>query len=151
MEVNEGLSPRSLQLCHSPPCPPPSSWSPRRGVGCLLQAGIAAAPVRVSAPPPPLPPRHDPSLCAGERLRPAGGKALPYGARGPGDCRSLGLGPVAIGAASKILHYRCSLGSEVESHWPDLCSRLVRVRAAVSWSVPPAWHRVPSHPVPLGP
>lgn len=155
MEVNEGLSSRSLQLCPAP-THPPGSWSPRKGAGCLLQVGVAAAPVGVSAPLP-SPPPHDPSLRAGGRLQQAGGKALPYGARGPGDCRSLCVGwgwdlcPVAMGAAPRILHTRRSLGSGVESHWPGSCSLHVGVRAAVSWPVPPAWHHVPSHPAPSGP
>lgn len=148
MEVNEGLSPWSLQLCPFPPPAPPQLLESQKGFG-LPPAGQHCC--RTLCPHSPLPLPHNPSLCAGGCLRRAGGKALPYGARGPGDCRSLGLGPVAMGAAPRILHSRHSLGSGVESHWPGLCSLHVTVRVTVSWPVPPAWHHVLSHPAPSGP
>lgn len=86
------------------PPTPPASWSPRRGVGCLLQAGIAAAPVEVSAPPPRFasPPPRPITAC---RRAPAASRkeGSAIWSQGPGDCRSLGLGPVAMGAAPRIL------------------------------------------------
>lgn len=134
-----------------PPAPPPQLLESQKGCGLPPAGQHCCSPSRTRRPHSPLPLPHNPSLRAGGRLQRAGGKALPYGARGPGDCRSLGLGPVAMGAAPRILHSRHSLGSGVESHWPGLCSLHVTGRATVSWSVPPAWHHVLSHPAPSVP
>lgn len=103
MEVNEGLSPWSLQLCPFPPPHLPSSWSPRRGLGCLLQASIA---VGLCAPTPPC---HSPTTH----------HCVQAGACGELEGRLCHMEPGALGTAGAWGWVPWPWGQPPESSTPD--------------------------------
>lgn len=148
-----------MKVCHRGLCSsvPPPSPHPRHTEGpgadscrpALLQPQEEPLRPRLLSPPPHDHPCVQASACGEPEGRLCHMEPAALGTAGAS---------VRAGAGTCVLWPRgqrpesstAGWGGGAESHWPGWCSVHVRAGAAVSWPVPPAWHRVPSDPCSQG-